>query len=42
MEDHENKRRLVLSRASHKGVATCYTNKEAQILAVPTAELTVA
>ena len=42
MEDHERKTRLVRSRASHKGVATRYTNKAAQILAVPSAQLTVA
>ena len=42
MEDHERKTRLVRSCASHKGVATRYTNKAAQILAVPTAEFTVA
>ena len=42
MEDHERKTRLVRSLASHKGVATRYTNKTAQILAVPTAQLTVA
>ena len=42
MEDHERKTRLVRSRASHKGVATRYRNKAAHILAVPTAQLTVA
>ena len=42
MEDHERKMRLVRPRASHKGVATRYTNKAAQILAVPMAQLTVA
>ena len=36
------KTRIVRSRASHKGVATRYTNKAAQILAVPTAQLTIA
>ena len=39
MEDREGKTRL-RSRASHKGVATRYTIKAAQILAVPTAQLT--
>ena len=38
MEDHERKRKLVRSRASHKGVATRYTNKAAQFSAVPTAQ----
>ena len=42
MEDHERKMRLIRSRASHKGVATRYTNKVAQNLALPTAQLTVA
>ena len=42
MEDHERKTRLVRSGASHKGVATRYTKKTAQILAVPTAQFTVA
>ena len=42
MEDHERKTRLLRSRASHKGVATRYTNKAVQSLAVPTAQLTIA
>ena len=42
MEHHERKTRLVRSCASQKGVATRYTNKAAQILAVPTAEFIVA
>ena len=42
MEDDERKTRLVRSRAYHKCVATHYTNKEAQSLAVQTAQLTVA
>ena len=40
--DQERKTRLVRSRALHKGVATRYTNKTAQILTVPTAQLAVA
>ena len=42
MEDHERKTRLLRSRASLKGVATRYTKKAAELLAVPTAQLTVA
>ena len=42
MEDHERKTRLVRSRASHKGVATRYIKKAAQLLAVPATQLTVA